>query len=89
MRNTIPPDEVFSIMEQSFPWRLDPEAIPLERARGRILSQPAKSREAMICFALGRLSYIGAFLQVSTHAVWAVPAFLAVYGVFLSVVLRL
>lgn len=43
----------------------------------------------MVYFALGHLCYVGAFLQVSAHAAWAVPAFLIIYGGFLAVVLRL
>jgi len=45
MLNTIPPDEVFAVMEQSFPRRLDPETVPLNQAWGRVLSQPIESRE--------------------------------------------
>lgn len=51
--------------------------------------EPGGFLSGMIYFALGHLSYIGAFLQVSIHAIWAVPGFLVVYGVFLAVVLRL
>lgn len=51
--------------------------------------EPGGFLSGMVYFALGHLSYIGAFLQVSAHALWAVPVFLAVYGVFLAAVLRL
>lgn len=43
----------------------------------------------MIYFAMGHLCYIGAFLGISTHVIWAVPVFLVIYGIFLTVVTRL
>lgn len=50
MLNTIPPDEVFAVMERSFPRQLDPEIVPLDRAWGRILSRPIESREWIPAF---------------------------------------
>lgn len=51
--------------------------------------EPGWFLSGMIYFALGHLCYIGAFLQVSTHVLWAVPVFAVIYGVFLAVVTRL
>ncbi len=51
--------------------------------------EPGGFLSGMIYFALGHLCYVGAFLQVSTHVAWAIPAFLIVYGGFLTVVMRL
>lgn len=51
--------------------------------------EPGGFLSGMIYFALGHLCYIGAFLQVSTHVVWAIPVFLIIYGGFLAVVARL
>ena len=42
----------------------------------------------MIYFALGHLCYIGAFLRISTHPLWALPVFLVIYGMFLAVITR-
>ena len=42
----------------------------------------------MIYFALGHLCYIGAFLRISTHPLWALPVFLVIYGIFLAVITR-
>jgi len=51
--------------------------------------EPGGFLSGMIYFALGHLCYAGAFLRVSTHAVWAVPVFVVIYGGFLAVVTRL
>lgn len=51
--------------------------------------EPGGFLSGMVYFALGHLCYVGAFLRVSTHALWAIPAFLLIYGGFLAVVLRL
>ena len=51
--------------------------------------EPGGFLSGMIYFALGHLCYIGAFLQVSTHVLWAIPVFLVIYGGFLTVVTRL
>ena len=52
-------------------------------------TEPGGFLSGMIYFALGHLCYIGAFLRISTHAIWAVPVFLVIYGIFLTVVIRL
>lgn len=51
--------------------------------------EPGGFLSGMIYFALGHLCYIGAFLKTSTHTIWAVPVFLVIYGIFLSVAIRL
>lgn len=51
--------------------------------------EPGGFLSGMVYFALGHLCYIGAFLQVSTHAAWAVPVFLVLYGGFLTAVVHL
>lgn len=51
--------------------------------------EPGGFLSGMIYFALGHLCYIGAFLRISTHILWAVPAFLVIYGIFLTVLIRL
>ncbi len=51
--------------------------------------EPGGFLSGMIYFALGHLCYVGAFLRVSSHVVWAVPAFLVIYGGFLAVIIRL
>lgn len=52
-------------------------------------TEPGGFLSGMIYFALGHLCYIGAFLRISTHVLWAVPVFLVIYGIFLTVVIRL
>ena len=58
------------------------------------LPKPSGSTESdgfifgMIYFALGHLCYIGAFLRISTHPLWALPVFLVIYGMFLAVITR-
>ena len=51
--------------------------------------EPGGFLSGMIYFALGHLCYIGAFLRISTHILWALPVFLVIYGIFLTVVIRL
>ena len=51
--------------------------------------EPGGFLSGMIYFALGHLCYIGAFLRISAHILWALPVFLVIYGIFLTVVIRL
>lgn len=51
--------------------------------------EPGGFLSGMIYFALGHLCYIGAFLRISTHILWALPVFLVIFGIFLTVVIRL
>lgn len=56
-----------------------------------VISQPESDSflSGMIYFALGHLCYIGAFLKISTHILWAVPVFLVIYLIFAITVTRL
>lgn len=47
MLHTITPDEALAVIERSFPRRCGLETVPLDRARGRVLAQPVKSRESI------------------------------------------
>lgn len=51
--------------------------------------KPGGFLSGMIYFALGHLCYIGAFLVLSTHRLWAVPVFAVVYLPFLYLAHRL
>ena len=78
------------------PASLRPYALPV--AAGLILGlvgdvvicQPATGDflSGMIFFALGHLCYIGAFLGMSGHRLWAVPVFIVIYLPFFAVLYR-
>lgn len=80
MLHTISPDEVFAIMERSFPQRCAPETVPLDRALGRVLSQPVESREFIPGFDRSTVDGYAVRASDTFGCSGAIPAILPLAG---------
>lgn len=80
MLHTIPPEDVFAVMERSFPQRCEPETVPLDQALGRILSQSAKSRESIPGFDRSTVDGYAVRASDTFGCSGAIPAILPLAG---------